>query len=95
MANVTKTNGRLLYIEPNDLVALEGVHSFNGSAVTDSNHHVDGHFWNPEDLNMSVDLQVIMPNREDCGQHSFNEIFTVEITNDNSTALGRYAGFGY
>jgi len=93
MANVTKTNGRLLYIEPNDLVALEGVHSFNGSAVTDSNHHVDGHFWNPEDLNMSVDLQVIMPNREDCGQHSFNEIFTVEITNDNSTALGRYISF--
>lgn len=93
MANVTKTNGRLLYIEPNDLVALDGVHSFNGSAVTDSNHHVDGHFWNPEDLNMSVDLQVIMPNREDCGQHSFNEIFTVEITNDNSTALGRYISF--
>lgn len=93
MANVTKTNGRLLYIEPNDLVALEGVHSFNGSAVTDSNHHVDGHFWNPEDLNMSVDLQVIMPNMEDCGQHSFNEIFTVEITNDNSTALGRYISF--
>ena len=84
MATVTKTKGRLKYIEPNDLAALYGVKMANGKAINSENSYVDNVTWNPEDMNMSVDLQVIMPNREDCGQISFNNVFAVEINNDNS-----------
>ena len=93
---VAKTKGRLLYIEPNDLAGLEGVRSVHGyedREINASDYHVDGHYWRPEDLNMSVDLQVVMTDRSDCGQYSFNEIFDVNYKNDNSTSLGRYVSF--
>ena len=93
MATVTKTKGRLKYIEPNDLAALFGVRMANGVNVDSDNSYVDNVTWNPEDMNMSVDLQVVMPNREDCGQISFNNIFAVEINNDKSSAIGRYVSF--
>lgn len=93
MATVTKTKGRLKYIEPNDLAALYGVKMANGKAINSENSYVDNVTWDPEDMNMSVDLQVIMPNREDCGQISFNNVFAVEINNDNSSAIGRYVSF--
>ena len=93
MATVTKTKGRLKYIEPNDLAALYGVKMANGKVINSENSYVDNVTWDPEDMNMSVDLQVIMPNREDCGQISFNNVFAVEINNDNSSAIGRYVSF--
>lgn len=93
MTTVTKTKGRLKYIEPNDLAALYGVKMANGKAINSENSYVDNVTWITEDMNMSVDLQVIMPNREDCGQISFNNVFAVEINNDNSSAIGRYVSF--
>lgn len=93
MATVTKTKGRLKYIEPNDLAALYGVKMANGKAINSENSYVDNVSWDPEEMNMSVDLQVVMPNREDCGQISFNNNFAVEINNDNSSAIGRYVSF--
>lgn len=93
MTTVTKTKGRLKYIEPNDLAALYGVKMANGQAINSENSYVDNVSWDPEEMNMSVDLQVVMPNREDCGQISFNNNFAVEINNDNSSAIGRYVSF--
>ena len=93
MTTVTKTKGRLKYIEPNDLAALYGVKMANGKAINSENSYVDNVSWDPEEMNMSVDLQVVMPNREDCGQISFNNNFAVEINNDNSSAIGRYVSF--
>lgn len=93
MATVTKTIGRLKYIEPNDLAALYGVKMANGKVINSENSYVDNVTWDPEDMNMSVDLQVVMPNREDCGQISFNDFFAVEINNDKASAIGRYVSF--
>jgi hypothetical protein len=111
MRTITRTVGRLKYIEPNDLAALYGVKSVNGMSMdtiydvvgrtdkTDIDNEVlhkyypDNVSWNPEDLNMSVDLQVVMPSREDCGQISFNQMFAVEINNNNSSAIGKYVSF--
>ena len=75
------------------MAALAGVNSVNGYSINDENSYADNHYWDPEELNMSVDLQVVMPNREDCGQVEFNNMFALEINNDNSSAAGRYVSF--
>ena len=67
--------GRLVYIEPNDLYAQQGLHLRSNDNLS----------WHPEDLGISVDLQVIIPNRDDCGQHGIDEYHIMNITaNDNS-----------
>ena len=93
MSETVKTKGRIVYIEPNDLVGLSGVNSVNGKTYGEQGFDSDNIFWNAEDLNMSVDLQVVMPNREDCGQVKFNETFLVTINNDLSSDVGRYVSF--
>jgi hypothetical protein len=50
--------GRLVYIEPNDIVK-DHVKLYNSSHKNFT--------WNPEDLNLYVDLQVVCPSRNDCG----------------------------
>lgn len=51
--------GRLVYIEPNDVVKdYIKIHNGNHKNFT----------WNPEDFNMYVDLQVVCPSRNDCGE---------------------------
>jgi hypothetical protein len=50
--------GRLVYIEPNDIVK---------DHIKLSNVDHKNFTWNPEDLNLYVDLQVVLPNRNDCG----------------------------
>ena len=52
-------NGRLIYIEPNDIVK-------DTLKLYDTSHK--NFTWNPEDLNIYVDLQVICPSRNDCGE---------------------------
>lgn len=52
-------NGRLIYIEPNDIVK-------DTLKLYDTSHK--NFTWNPEDLNIYVDLQVVCPNRNDCGE---------------------------
>ena len=51
--------GRLVYIEPNDIVK-------DHIKLFDSSHK--NFTWNPEDLNLYVDLQVVCPSRDDCGE---------------------------
>ena len=85
----TSTFGRLVYIEPNDMASLQGVNMLGGGIP-------DNVSWNPEDLNMSVDLQVVVPNRSDCGQADLVDgmnKFIVEINNDNTSDIGRYVSF--
>ncbi|MBP5722542.1 MAG: hypothetical protein J6X18_03040, partial [Bacteroidales bacterium] len=48
---------RILYIEPNDLPAFSRARSANGEPL-------DNITWDPDDLNISVDLQVVVPSRE-------------------------------
>ena len=48
---------KILYIEPNDLPAFMRAKSANGD-------NLDNITWDPDDLNISVDLQVIIPSRQ-------------------------------
>lgn len=66
---------RIIYIEPNEIATHN-----NGSNVSNL-------AWNQEDLMMSVDLQVIMPSNDDCGQINYfiTEKNLVNGTDLNST----------
>lgn len=64
---------RILYIEPNDLPAFSRARSANGEPL-------DNITWDPDDLNISVDLQVVVPSREyratdfdESGEFNLNE----------------------
>ena len=66
-----KEIGRLIYIEPNDIPKETlNFSKFTQAALTEGISNIT---WNPEDLNIYVDLQVICPNRTDCGKEPFNE----------------------
>ena len=51
-------NGRIVYIDPNEISDAKGIKFGNNNNI----------YLNQEDLNISVDLQVIMPNRDSCGK---------------------------
>lgn len=70
---MTDIKGRLVYIEPNELRAEEGTNFGNGDNLT----------WNPEDLHISVDLQVAIPNRDDCGQTDIGDKLVWDATRTN------------
>lgn len=78
---MTDSSDRLVYTEPN-LYAAEaaGIKFGNGKIATNMT-------WNPEDLNISVDLQVIVPTRSDCGEVAQN------IPVSFSNGLGMYTSF--
>lgn len=58
MAKTIQQKGRIVYVEPNNLADTQyGIQINNGNNLT----------WKPEDLTYSVDLQVIIPNRDTCG----------------------------
>ena len=57
MINSVQTVGKIVYIDPNEFAAEQcGFHNGAGDNIT----------WTPEDLSFSVDLQVIIPNRDVC-----------------------------
>ena len=56
-------SARIVYIEPNDIASVKRINV--GS--------VDNATWNPEDLNMSVDLQVVVPDINDCGLVDYSD----------------------
>ena len=73
--------GRLVYVEPNDFV--------------NDTFPLDNVTWDPEDLNMSVDLQVIVPRRSDFGQTELTDgsrIITEVNWSDNSE-IGKFISF--
>ena len=53
------TLGRIVYIEPNDLASYSGVNL--------SGNDADNIFFHPEEYNCLADLQIVVPNRSDCG----------------------------
>lgn len=70
-----KQMGRLVYVDPNDLASLRG--------YSDTNIK-DNVYWNPEDLNINVDLQVIVPNRDDLMQCNYDsDIFNVTLSTNS------------
>ena len=56
-------SARIVYIEPNDIASVKGI---NGGRI-------DNVTWNPDDLNMSVDLQVVVPDVNDCGLVDYSD----------------------
>lgn len=79
--------GRLVYIEPNEYAGLQARRLNN--ELTNSTVLS----WNPEDMAISVDLQVIIPRREDAGQTSY----LVKVDGSNITMnnglYGRYVSY--
>lgn len=76
--------GRIVYVEPNDIVAS-----------TSESVSLDNVSWNPEELNMAVDLQVIVPRRSDFGSRnsSSGKKSIVEIWTEGMDDLNRYISF--
>lgn len=91
MKGVTEENGiynvnRFTYIEPNEFASYYNL----------KNSTVDyrGLSWNPEDLSISVDLQVIIPNRGDKGQVNYTtKIDEVVVHSNGSTPLANYISY--
>lgn len=80
-----KTFGRIIYVDPNDLASFRG--------YTDNTTVKDNVYWNPEDLNISVDLEVIVPNRYDAGSVDYEgQLFEVSLTS-NSKEENKWASF--
>ena len=71
--------GRLIYIEPNNLSNFKGI-KLNGNSQ-------DNIVWNPEDLNYSVDLQVVVPDRTQCGGDIANDGLTFTLSNINKNGM--------
>ena len=65
---IESNKNRVAYVDPNNLA------SYSKSKDT----FEDNVTWHPEDLNISVDLQVVIPDRDNCGRVAYtNKIFTV------------------
>ena len=71
--------GRLIYIEPNNLSNFNGI-KLNGNSQ-------DNIVWNHEDLNYSVDLQVVVPDRTQCGGDIANDGLTFTLSNINKNGM--------
>ena len=71
--------GRLIYIEPNNLSNFKGI-KLNGNSQ-------DNIVWNPEDLNYSVDLHVVVPDRTQCGGDIANDGLTFTLSNINKNGM--------
>ena len=64
--------GRLVYIEPNDIAKEK---------LRNPSPNLTNVAWDAEDYNIYVDLQVVCPNRDDCGEE------TVGLGNNNYISL--------
>lgn len=73
-----QAKGRLVYIEPNNIRKELGMKFGNGDNIS----------WRPEDLNLSVDLQVIIPDRDSCGQADIGDNFVVNISSIENAFKG-------
>ena len=72
--------GRLVYIEPNDIASGDSP--------------LDNVSWEPEQLNMSVDLQVVVPGRNDYEKVKNDETIILSTINwDDTSNVGRYVSF--
>lgn len=69
---------RLVYIEPNEYAAQRGA-KFGADSKPGDNIT-----WDPEDFNISVDLQVVVPNRNDCAQEEYIPVNIQRPISNNS-----------
>ena len=78
---------RLVYIEPNEFAGYYKVNNVNNQTETELS-------WNPEDLSISVDLQVVIPRREDKGQYSYlMHLDGSSVNASSNSVLGRYVSY--
>lgn len=78
MGDKVKNKGKIYYTDPN-----------NYTNLVNNEYGTDNVVFNQEDYSIDVDLQVIVPNRDDCGQVSYNtKIHNVTINN-----VGKYSSF--
>lgn len=83
-----KNKSRLVYVEPNEYAGLEAKR--NNPNLENSTMLS----WNPEELAMSVDLQVIIPRREDAGQVSYRiDINGNSINFSDDSLRGRFVSY--
>lgn len=81
----SKTVNRLTYIDPN--LFPNNYYLGNGNLKgTDMS-------WNPEDLSMSVDLEVIIPRRSDNGQRSYLAELRGKETNSKRKTPAKYISY--
>lgn len=73
-------NDRLVYVDPNNFASIR-----NGNIM-------DNMTWNPEDLNISVDIQVIIPDRDNCGKRDYTDEETVFLKPKRSFLSGQPFG---
>lgn len=84
MASVSPS-ARLVYIEPNDVASL------SGSYINKTDGNLDNVSWQTEDLTYSVDLQVAVPDINDCGLVDYNDkYFNFSINGGNKIKGNRY-----
>lgn len=84
--DITEKN-RLVYIDPNEyagLLAKENNPDLENSTMLS---------WNPEELSMSVDLQVIIPRRADAGQISYRVNVDGSDISFNGGLSNRYVSY--
>lgn len=80
-----ETLGRLIYIEPNDLAQYQNI-SFGDNTP-------DNIKFQDEEYNSSVDLQIVVPNRSDCGYREDINGINVNISGlDNKGRLSFFEG---
>lgn len=73
---VVKQNGRIVFIDPNDLASLQGL-------SLPSKNSYDNFNWNNEELGISVDIQVFLPDRARCTENAQNFDSTISKINLN------------
>ena len=67
----TSQKARMVYIEPNDL--------------STGSKRLDNVVWNPEDLSMFVDLQVIIPDRNYDGSISYDStVYSMSVSQNHN-----------
>ena len=85
--NGIKNRQRLTYIDPNTFASYF-------SHKSDSHIHTQELAWNPEDLAMSVDLQVIIPSRRDKGEENyFIKLDDIVMHNSGKSPIARYVSY--
>jgi hypothetical protein len=78
-----EVKGRLVYIEPNNIAAQKGVNFKNGDNIS----------WSPEDLNIAVDLQVIIPERDNCGQYGVTDYYVATVSATDDSVFRKWKSF--
>lgn len=71
---MAQVKGKIVYIEPNEIYNEKGIKFGTGDNIN----------WKPEDLSLSVDLQVIVSDRDNCGKKAICDDFIFNVACNDS-----------